>query len=190
MIRAQRSQGFSLLELIIVVVMIALMAAYSIHFYLDAMAKARATTVEMTAWRFGQSAAVLRAWSRIPASIETHRHGVDARGVSWVFSGDTRVYLNENSWPANTDSMASPKLRDQTASECAQLLQGILQQPLGDDENFKSQFTVSVVGRNTCRYQLTQNTEEAWFFDYSPETGQVRATVPRLRIEQQAQYEQ
>lgn len=184
--RTARQQGFSLLELIIVVVVIGVLAASGITYYLDALDRARATTVEMVAWRFGQSASVLRAWSRIPANIEPHRHGVDRRGVSWVFLEDTRIYLNENGWPANTDAMVSPAIGDQTAQECEQLLRGILKEVVEYTDEKDKQFSASAIGGRVCRYQLVQNKEEAWFFDYSLETGKVQVSVPRLRIEQYA----
>jgi prepilin-type N-terminal cleavage/methylation domain-containing protein len=184
--RRQSSQGFSLLELIIVIVLIGLMSITGIKYFLDAMDKAGAASVEVAAWRFSQAAFTLHAWRHIPLSIETHKHGIDARGVRWIELDGTRIYLNEKGWPASTDSMASPRIGEQTRQGCEQLLQALVDKVISDGKPARQDFIVSAIDGRICRYQLAQNKEEAWFFDYSLETGQVQLSVPRLRIEQYA----
>ncbi len=203
--RARQQHGFSLLELTCVVVVIGILAAMGIKYYIDALDKARATGLEMLAWRFAQSTSVLHAWSSIPAGISPESHGVDARGIHWVKLDGTVIYLNENRWPATTDAARSPEIGQQTADDCQSLLDAMFKQPVipvptvgmqqkqeeilqegqhGSSQKKAKQYDVFVIDGNACRYQLTQNKDEPWYFDYSLVTGEVRISVPKLRIEQ------
>lgn len=168
-----------------VVVLIGVMAAMGIKYFIDAMDKARATGVEMLAWRFAQSASTLGAWSHIPAAINPETHGTDDRGVNWVMLNGVVIYLNENGWPFTTDALRSPLIGQQTAADCQQLLNAMLKPVMtyGDKPSNEAgnQYRIFVMDGRVCRYQLTQNTDEPWFFDYRLETGEVRLSVPRLK---------
>ena len=184
-----RQAGFSLLELTVVIVLIGIMAAIGIKYFLDAMDKARATSVEMLAWRFATSASILHAWRSIPVEIESQSHGVDRRGVNWVVLEGTTVYLNENGWPANADSNIAPTMGGQTAEACRQLLNAMMKQPIEHNAGAQSpsdDYKISAIDGHICRYQLIQNKDEPWFFDYNLETGRVKVSVPKLSMEHYA----
>lgn len=184
-----RQAGFSLLELTVVVVLIGILAAIGIKYFLDAMDRARATSVEMLAWRFANSASILHAWRSIPLEIESQSHGVDGRGVHWVVLEGTTIYLNANGWPATTDSTASPAVGEQTAGACTQLLNAIMKQPIEHSAGAQSpndDYKISAIDGRICRYQLIQNRDDPWFFDYNLETGRVKVSVPKLSMEQYA----
>ncbi len=185
-LKMRRQKGFTLLELIVVIVVIGLVSAYGIKYFIIAMDRARATGVEMLAWRFAQSVSVLRAWSRIPQGVDVAQRGVDSRGVHWIAVDGVTVYLNERLWPATLDPQRSPAIGQQTAHDCEQLLDALFEEPisyLASAQDGNDYRVFSIDGR-VCRYQLVQHREEPWFFDYNLETGKISVSVPRLTIGQ------
>lgn len=179
--RVRHSRGFTLLELTVVLVVIALIAAGGIKYYQDMMQEARRTSVEILAHRFTTAAALVHAqWilqggsnRRVPGLL------VDVDGVG--------VYVNERGWPANTDG-GSARSDDQSDAECQQLWQALLQNParatVGGPAPARGEmhhrFHITQIDSRICRYQMV-TPDEQYFFDYHLTTGQVFIQVPPLQ---------
>lgn len=182
-----RQAGFTLLELMLVVVVIGIVAATGTRFLMDAVDRGRALGVEMLAWRFAQSVSVLHAWSTV-SQTDSVTQGIDSRGVRWVAVDGVPVYLNERRWPASVDPQRSPAIGQQTADGCEQLLNALVEQPTtysGEsiDKKQGNQYEIFAIDGRICRYQLVHSKEEPWFFDYNIETGGISVSVPRLTMD-------
>lgn len=174
----QQSKGFTLLELTIVLVLIALIAATGVKYYQDLLKEARGASMEILAHRFTTATALVRAqWilqggpsRRVPGMM------VDVDGIA--------VYVNEHGWPANTDG-GSARSHDQTDAECAQLWRALLQNPplitTGETapaaNDMRYRFHIKQIGGRVCRYQMVTPDDE-FFFDYHLTTGQILTEVP------------
>lgn len=181
--RAQR--GFTFLELIAVVIIIAILASSGLVYYERALKDSRRTGVEILAHRFTTAVALVHGQWILQGGRAQHRGGaavlVDVDGVG--------VYVNEAGWPASTEG-GSVGIGDQTAEECHQVWQAVLQNPAlatversaddGDGRQAKrnQRYHVSQVDRRTCRYELVTEPAGTHYFDYHVQTGQVVTTVP------------
>lgn len=179
-------KGFSLLELIFVVVIIGIVSAMGIKYFMDAMDRGRAAGMQLLAWRFAQHTSIIHAWRTIPASINPEIHGTDNRGVKWVRLDGVIVYLNEKGWPATTDVDRSPVIGRQTAKDCEHLLNALFKEPVTQLHRSSSgrnnEYDVFAMNGRVCRYQLAQIKDDDWFFDYNLDTGEVSISLPDLKF--------
>lgn len=186
---SQLQQGFSFLELIAVVVIIAVLAASGLVYYQKALQDARRTGLEMLAHRFTAAVALAHAQWIIQGGYNKARAGKR----STVDMDNVTVHVNEFGWPANTDGQAAGS-GDQSAEECYQVWQAVLQNPalatvegrsnpqLSQAEDPRARgrrhYHISQLDGRICRYELVVETLGTHYFDYTLATGQVLITVP------------
>lgn len=177
--------GFSLLELILVIVLIGLLAAAGLKYYIDLREAAIRTGLQTQARNFAGIIQGARAdWlsERRPDSIPTEpgsKLAVDLDG--------TRIYVNEMGWPANSSAELDSSSGSQTAAECYELWFGLMNNPLpATVEGLPSiggvkgqqRYHISV-NNAVCRYELVLKSGIGYYFDYSPKTGKVLINIPK-----------
>lgn len=176
-----RDQGFTLIELIVVVVVIGLLAVTGMKYYMDLLQESRRTSVEILSHRFTTATALVRAQWIMQGGPAQRKPGlvVDVEGIN--------VYVTENGWPANTDG-GNARSNTQTDAECYQIWQALLQNPplatwhdsAPAANKLRQRFHISQVGQRACRYQLMMRTKATYYFDYHLTTGQVINQVPPI----------
>jgi MSHA pilin protein MshB len=188
-----REQGFTLIELVIVIILLGLLAAAALPRLLNATDGAEIATLEGVAGGFSTAVAIAHAqWA-----ADGNSPGASTAAASKVVIDldGKRFYMNEFGWPANTDPAASAAGNDQTADECREVFDNILQSSpsttsdAGNRANnryFVSVLTgaggdVDTTG-DVCRYELivsdTAGATATHFFDYDMTNGQVTIDYP------------
>ncbi len=187
-----RTKGFTLVELVAVITVIGVLSAAGAVYYGRTVEEARRTGVEVLANRFTAAIALVRGQWIVESTMQlegkvpkTFRVDID----------NIAIFLNEFGWPASTDGV-SPKSNDQTAEECYQLWQAVMQNPtratvegrvqenaqaLNDpDAKGRQRYHISQQGGNKCRFELVSSVDDSHYFEYDLLNGRVLVTVPPL----------
>ena len=170
----QTQTGFTLIELVVVIVLLGLLAATALPRFLDVTDQAQSAAVEGVAGGFATGVSLVKAqWVADGNSSGTGDIEVVLDGVSF--------FANENGWPANTTLGLSTDLNNQTAAECLQVWNAVLQNPpratagtIDDDDKY----SVGVITSNPdqCTYTLVVNgalDPQGRMFTYNLSTGSV-----------------
>jgi MSHA pilin protein MshB len=183
--RKAHQQGFTFLELVIVIVLLGILAATAIPRFLNATDEAEIVALQGVAGGFGTATAMARAQWYAQGKPSTTINGATRSSVD--YDGKT-IYLNENGWPANTDPLEASRENDQTTAACLQLWQGLLQSapPITSnrERRIKSQYFVEVIDSNPdiCRYELVVNNapdaRPTHYFDYELDDGNITVILP------------
>ncbi len=187
---AIQSRGFTLLELICVVVIIGLLAAEGVRRYIALQSEARKATVTMLANSFAAATSSVHAQWKIAAYKPSASINVRADGA--ILIEQLPVFVNAYGWPVNTDTQLSRGARDQSAVECWQLWQSLLQNPAPTSveglaamgERGTKSWHISSYAGAICRFEWMgarpsddQGKKPAYYFDYSTVTGHIKITT-------------
>lgn len=189
----RRSAGFTLIELVIVIILLGLLAAAALPRLLSATDNAEIATLEGVAGGFSTAVAIAHAqWA-----ADGNSSGAETTAANKVvinLDGKT-FYMNEYGWPANVNSGDDSAANEQTADECKQVFDNILQSSPAtttDRTNrANNRYFVSIINNaggngdnigDICRFELILSDNETanatHFFDYDLVNGQVIIRYP------------
>ena len=135
-----KQNGFTLIELVIVIVLIGILAATALPRFADLTGDARLAVAQGVAGNFAAAASI------------AHAQWIADGGTSSVDSvtleGSTTVYVTDEGWP-ETVGTAPTTSGTTTASGCVGLWNGILHNPPSVATSSGSDFTATV-GTGTC----------------------------------------
>ena len=184
--RAARQQGFTFIELVIVIILLGLLAAAALPRFLDVTEEAEIASLEGVAGGFSTAVTIAHAqWF-----AEGNRRGGSAAPADkgFVNLDGSIIYLNENGWPANSEPAKDASYDSQTAEECQEVWNAVLQNPpastILSSERPNARYFISVLDDNPdiCRYELiTSNNAAALathYFDYELGNGTVTVFKP------------
>ncbi len=179
-IRSGNSQlAFSLIELIFVIVVIGLLAAAGLKYYIDLREEALRTAVQTQARNFAGAIQVARAdWltGQAPEILPTgpgEKFALDLDG--------TQIFVSERGWPANTSAELDSSSDSQTAAECYELWVGLMQNPQpatvegssgSAGEKGQRRYHISA-SDGKCLFEAMDGLSSAYNFDYDLKTGKV-----------------
>lgn len=183
-----REAGFTFIELVIVIILLGLLAATALPRYLNATRDAEIASLEGVAGGFGTAVMIARAqWytnghSRGSLTNPNDKVPVDLDG--------RLLYVNENGWAANTDPQADSGEDNQTADECQQVWNAVLQgAPTsttlpGERRNARYFVEAVEADPDRCRYEFILNNDPAaqqtHYFEYDLRNGNVEVFKPDL----------
>ncbi len=163
-----KSSGFTLIELVVVIVMIGFLAVNAIPKFIDLTGQAKQANIEGMAGGFATGVSLVRSqW-------ESESRPTDTSGTNFVSYDGTTVYLtneDKNTSPGirpgyivGTSSSASINSGSMSVNDCVSVWNSLLQQPplittavsnLNADSSFRYLASVSGSGASTlCYYHL------------------------------------
>jgi MSHA pilin protein MshB len=161
-----RSSGFTLLELVIVIILIGLLYYIGLKFFNERIDNSRSTAVRYQANAFART-------------VENMRAARVALGNNPIYLDGISVYFNEHGWPSSTMPERNPAADTQTQRECLSLWQNMLSKAQNVQKEGKNRkktgenFKVVLKNKYICRYILSRTQDESLFFDYDVRTGAV-----------------
>ncbi len=162
--------GFASVEFYLVIALIGLVATIVIHRYMNLVAQTTRLSVEIVAQHFTTSVYNLHAqW------LLLRNHEIQSAQVSTYNSA---IQFSAQGWPLR---LASVTRKENLVSldDCVDLWRALLKNPpsIESSLNFVSdrpQYQASLSSDGVCRYRYSANSSFAFYFDYSPLTGQIR----------------
>jgi MSHA pilin protein MshB len=179
-INLNHANGYSLFELILVVVIIGILAAGGIRYYLAVQEEALLTGLDSQARVFAGAIHGARAdWllQQRPANVPTE----PGQKLSVNLDGSI-IFVNEMGWPANSSTELDSSIDSQTAAECYELWFGLMANPMPvtvqGSENLtgeRGQHSYHISARSgVCRYELvSQLLDDEYFFEYNLANGRI-----------------
>ena len=171
--------GYSHFELIFVIVIISLVAAAGLKYYVDVREEALKVGLETQARAFTVAIQAVRAqWilgkhTGVMPTAPHRKLAIDMDGI--------RIYVNEAGWPANTSTELDSASESQTPAECYELWFDLMTNPLpatvegvnsfGGDKG-EQRYHVSTTN-GACRYELVNKMSPDNYFEYNLKTGKV-----------------
>jgi MSHA pilin protein MshB len=181
-----KQQGFTFIELVIVIILLGLLAAAALPRLLGVTDDAQLAALEGVAGGFSTAVSI--------AHVQWAAEGNNRGGP--VTSADKRlidldgqiIYMNENGWPANTDSGADASEDSQTAAECQQVWIAVLQSApsstINPNDRANARYFISALDGNpdVCRFEMILSNDpgasQTHYFDYLLGNGRVTVFKP------------
>ena len=175
--------GYSLFELIVVIVIIALIAAAGLKYYMDIRDEAVRTGLVTQARNF---AAVIQGARAQWLSGDHPDIAPTQPGMKLAVNLDgNRVFVNERGWPANTSIELDSSSNSQTAAECYELWFALMNNPQAatvqgapgvGGKKGQQRYHISAI-EGVCRFEIVSRPYAGSYFDYHLKTGKVLTNV-------------
>lgn len=176
-------QGFSLVELVIVIVVVGLLAVAALPRFLDVTDEAKKASIEGVAGGFATGVLSARAqWEAKARPTVNQYPAINYDGVEfWLTSSATDGYRDGYPLGLNTDNSSYPTtITDQA---CIDLMENLLQNPpqVGTSAQVANSSNYKYVARAdasavTCTYQQNERGSQHQFV-YEIKTGRVTVTL-------------
>lgn len=193
-VRQARQAGFTFIELVIVIILLGLLAATALPRLLEVTDDAEIASLEALAGGFTTAVAIAHAqWT-----AEGHSRGALTTPADKVLVNldGKLIYFNENGWPANTAGSLDSASDNQSAAECQQVWNALLQSPPASTTNANDRANARIFielldqaggddfgnAGDICRYELIVNNSASaaatHYFDYDLVDGDVVVSRP------------
>lgn len=163
----RQAKGFTLIELVVVIAILAILAAFALPRFASLSEQAHESSIQGTAGALSAGVALAKA--------QWVTNGSTAATTNVAGFGNDDVDVSDDGWP--TGSTADNTNPNMNAGRCQQVWQGLLQAnaPTVSTTADAEDYQVTVNGGN-CRY-IYQPDEEDSFIEYDADTGEITTTI-------------
>ncbi len=175
-------QGFNLLELVVVFVLVGVLAATAVGYYAKLMRDAEKTGLMSVARQFSAVVSGLHA--------QWFVNRVNGQALSPLLLEDQSIAMNEFGWPVSANTSAKGNGARHTAEQCEQLWHAFSRFIVpasieGKTARGSERFHISLPQTWVCRFELVKKAQNSYYFDYNLRTGLVKVTTPDLETNQE-----
>lgn len=185
----KRNQGFTLIELVVVIVVLGLLAVAALPRFVDVTDQAKEASIEGVAGGFATAVLSARAqWEGEGRPIDqdvpaNNNYSVNYDGqVFWLTKADNTYRDGYPTAPKGDGSNGYPSAYQNTVTDlrCSALMRELLQNPPSvtpdNDETITNpKYIATAQDTTTCRY--TQQQGKAHYFEYDLTQGSVSVTL-------------
>lgn len=173
----KKQAGFSLVELVIVIVVVGLLAVAALPKFLDITDEAKKASIEGVAG--GYATAVLSARAQWEAESRPQVSGVnivDYDGVNFVLTDSSNNSGFRDGYPLAVSTAANSGITGATNATCVELMENLLQNPPtvveNDTSDTSARYSAAATNSGTCTYTQLEGTTNH-NFEYDITTGRV-----------------
>lgn len=164
----ERQTGFSLFELVVVIILVGILAVVGLSQYQNEIAGSQSRVAAFQAGAFSRAIENVRGLAVVQKSSKVE------------LEPGLFIYLNNRGWPISSSIVPLVNIKQATQPGCESLWDGLFRTVAADSENertpAKKKFDVSLIDNYICRYTLDRKQEGSFFFDYDVITGKVVIT--------------
>ncbi|WP_390232804.1 prepilin-type N-terminal cleavage/methylation domain-containing protein [Vibrio sp. F74] len=173
----KKQTGFSLVELVIVIVVVGLLAVAALPKFLDITDEAKKASIEGVAGGFATAVLSARAqWEAESRPQVNNVNVVDYDGVDFILTDSSNNSGFRDGYPLAVSSTANSGATGATNAICLELMENLLQNPPtvveNDTSDADARYSAAATNSGTCTYtQLEGSTNHN--FEYDITTGRV-----------------
>jgi len=173
----KKQTGFSLVELVIVIVIVGLLAVAALPKFLDITDEAKRASIEGVAGGFATAVLSARAqWEAESRPQVGDVNMVDYDGVDFILTDSSNNSSFRDGYPLAVSSSANSGVSGATNTTCLELMENLLQNPPSIVENDTSdtsaRYSAAAADSGTCIYTQLEGTTNH-NFEYDITTGRV-----------------
>lgn len=158
-------QGFTLVELVVVIIILGILAAVALPKFMDVTTQAHESAVDGAAGGLGAGVALFHA--------QWVANGHTAATVDVAGFGDDDVSSNADGWPVSTDNSTNAP----SSGDCVAIWNGLMQSPPSVATGTGSDYRAVSTG-GECQYTYQLDASATRRIDYNYSTGNVEAINP------------